>query len=544
MPARITHLEVSGFRSIGGDVEIAFPAGKPLVLVGENNAGKSNIIKALELVQGDRWPRNWEPEDHDFYDRDPMKSIRIVSTVSGVTFKGDSVHEFELTHANGDTDFNVNMDNGSSSWGNQECRRQLPCHVIDADRRLGYELSYTSKWTLLSKLMTQFHKTLTDDEDRKAALKAHFDGLHQVFEGVPEYADFVRRLQSELNDLSGNMPYRLDIDFSAYDPSNYFRALRVTAKVGADHRSFEEIGTGQEQVLALGFAYAYAAAFGATGAGLILVIEEPESHLHPLAQRWLAAQLHRFTADGVQVVVTTHSPAFIDIRNLDGLVLVRRGPDGTEVKQQSARVLAEHCRRNGAGKASPESVFDHYDINATDDLRAGLFARAVVLVEGRTEEYALPSMLAKLGLDLTRSGIACIPVAGKGNLAKWHRFFTSFEIPTYVIFDNDTRNGDADGARRCDVLGALGVAEDRQPALLATTHLQVEETFAVMGIDFENCVAALVPAWNTKVAASREANGKMGKPFEARWVAERLSSADVAPLQALADAIATLVPQP
>ncbi len=49
--ARITRLTIEGYRSIGSPVTIAFPRNQPVVLVGENNAGKSNIVKALQLVQ-------------------------------------------------------------------------------------------------------------------------------------------------------------------------------------------------------------------------------------------------------------------------------------------------------------------------------------------------------------------------------------------------------------------------------------------------------------------------------------------------------------
>ncbi|MBK9344415.1 MAG: hypothetical protein IPN07_15605 [Dehalococcoidia bacterium] len=44
-------------------------------------------------------------------------------------------------------------------------------------------------------------------------------------------------------------------------------------------RSLDELGSGQEQLLALAFANAYARSFKDSG-GLILLIDEPEAHLH------------------------------------------------------------------------------------------------------------------------------------------------------------------------------------------------------------------------------------------------------------------------
>lgn len=538
--ARITYLEISGFRSVHDEVGIRIPPGKPLVLIGENNAGKSNIVRALDHLLGDRWPGSWAPEDHDFHERNTNHSIRISGDVVGVSYGGVDVDRFLLTSADGRTEINIEFADGGTRWPNNETRGQLPCVVINADRRLSYQLSYASQWTMLSKLMQRFHKALVADPNRRDALKAHFEALHKVFDGVPEYAAFVERLQHEVGQLSRNMPYGLDIDFSAYDPSNYFRALRVSPKLDGENRSYDELGTGQEQVLALGFAYAYAAAFGASGEGLVLVIEEPEAHLHPLAQDWLASQLHRFSAEGVQVVITTHSPSFIDLRNLDALVLVRKEEGATVVSQLTAAGLAAYCNDYGAPKATPASILEHYDINATSALRAGFFARAVVLVEGATESFALPVLLKKLGVDLTRLGIACIAVGGKGNLAKWWRLYTAYSIPTYVIFDNDTSDDDA-GTKRCDVLSTLGVAESDLTAYQEAAEPVIQHAFAVMGVDFETTLRSLLPEYSDLEAQCSKDHGGIGKPFVARWVAERLTSIDSHELSNLASQVRGLV---
>jgi putative ATP-dependent endonuclease of OLD family len=68
--ARITSFSIKGYRSIKDKIELRFPKNVPLVLVGENNAGKTNILRAIDLVLGEFWPGSKEPEDHEFWNRD------------------------------------------------------------------------------------------------------------------------------------------------------------------------------------------------------------------------------------------------------------------------------------------------------------------------------------------------------------------------------------------------------------------------------------------------------------------------------------------
>ena len=48
------------------------------------------------------------------------------------------------------------------------------------------------------------------------------------------------------------------------------------------------------------------------GKGDLLIIEEPEAHLHPAAQIEMAKAIARFVRAGVKVLVTTHSENFLD----------------------------------------------------------------------------------------------------------------------------------------------------------------------------------------------------------------------------------------
>lgn len=555
---RIRSLSVGGFRSIDLDVTINFPEKMPIVLVGENNAGKSNILRALDLVLGESWPGNQKPDDHWFYGRNQQDGRIIISIeVAGVThvdgrLNRSNVSKFvwEATSSKSSSQtFSMVFSNGSDSrYVSNETRNQCLCIYIAAERRLSYQLSYSSKYTFLSKLMRLFHDRLVGDDHRLNDLKKYFAQVQSTFAEVEEFAAFRDDLQSEIRELTGGFSYGLEIDFSAYDPSNYFHALRVQATENGEPRSFDELGSGQEQVLALAFVQAYARAFrGAEG--LTLVIDEPESNLHPLAQRWLARRVRDLAASGVQVILSTHSPAFLNILALPGLAVVRKEANATEVVQLTASELSEHCLRSGASKADPETILPFYAAAATEEILAGFFARKVVLVEGPTESAALPVLLEQAGLTTEKEGIAIVPVTGIGNLPKWWRLFTAYDIPTYVVLDNDGQE-DGDSKKHTELLDTLGVPKENQSVYTSTTEWLVTPAFAVMGKDYETALrAAFAPDYARHEATASEIHGfnKRSKPLLARYVAEQLDISahpeGAQKLRELADALRSL-PRP
>jgi putative ATP-dependent endonuclease of OLD family len=69
---RLRQITIEGYRSISEQVVINFPENQPTVLIGENNSGKSNIIRAIELMFGEFHPKYKKLDDYDHFDRDPQ----------------------------------------------------------------------------------------------------------------------------------------------------------------------------------------------------------------------------------------------------------------------------------------------------------------------------------------------------------------------------------------------------------------------------------------------------------------------------------------
>lgn len=530
--ARLTRLTIEGFRSIQDQITLNFPNRMPVVLIGENNAGKSNIIRAIELIFGEFHPKYKKLEDFDHYDRDCNNKVTIEAKLSDL--KGTLTSNYRPHNCDGfiyrakkgqETEFvGIQSDDGyENRYVSTELREELLCVVVNSEQNLNYQLSYSTKYTLLSKVTKAFHEKLNEDPAKIEQLKKLFEDIKSTFLGVNEFEVFNSKMSALANQMITNMTHALEFDFSAYDPSNYFKTLRVHPIENGEIRAFEELGTGQQQILALSFAHAYAKCF--IGQGLIFILDEPESHLHPLAQKWLAKQIFKMAEDGLQIIITTHSPHFINLQKLPGLNLVRKDKETTYVVNNTASSLYKHCKNTGsnASKTKEETVIPFYTNQATPHILSGFFATKVILVEGLTEELALPIYFERLNFDTTEQGVEVIAVNGKGNLAKWWRFFTLYQIPTFVCFDNDTRSGDdPNGNHRKDALKAIGIPESDLDGVLGESEWNISDKFCVFGEDFEKTMRISFEDYSTIEDNKKIELGSSSKHLIAREVAKKI----------------------
>lgn len=484
---------------------------------------------------GETWAGSYTPEDHEFYGRSSVDGhIQIRADVLGLKCPKCSRYSIERIEWEYSQEWKRVPYYGLSAtcshpYMSNEVKNQLSCILIGTDRDLDYQLSYKSKWTTLSKLMHGFHKELVSDPERVKQLKGYYQSLTDTFNEIDSFGVFRKSLANYVRDFSGNMPFGLEVDFSAYDPSNFFHSLRIHPHLNGEAMSSGELGTGQAQMLALAFAYAHASAFGSQG--LVLIVEEPESHLHPLAQEWVSRKLNELAEFGVQVVVSSHSPYFVDLSEPGSFVLVRKEDENsqTTVVQLDKHELARSVLEMGApaDKVNPDNVGAFYENSATNDIKAGLFSRGCILVEGATEKMGLAVLFERVGLDLVKEGLAIIPVNGITNMSKWVRFFQAHEIPVYCIFDTDTHLSGKKAAearkQRLDIFLSLGLDDSLDWDERPEYEMSNVSNFNVLDPHYEAWMSQHFTDEYTNL--SNEAIEQFGpsKSLNARWTARYLS---------------------
>lgn len=154
----------------------------------------------------------------------------------------------------------------------------------------------------------------------------------------------------------------------------------------------------------------------------MLGLEEPESHLHPQAQRALFKLIEQIPG---QRIVSTHSPYIVSQAQIVNLRHFRKEGANTVVSQMDTRSLsAEDIRK-----------IDRMVIQTRGDI---LYARALVFFEGETEEQAFPVFAERYwGRHINELGISFVGVSGAGNYLPFLRLATSFSIPWYLFSDGE-----------------------------------------------------------------------------------------------------------
>ncbi|MFN1266854.1 ATP-dependent nuclease [Pseudomonas lundensis] len=160
-----------------------------------------------------------------------------------------------------------------------------------------------------------------------------------------------------------------------------------------------------------------------------LVVEEPEAHLHPQLQAVLLRYLESIQSMAgekpVQLFVTSHSPNFASIADLDCLTCLFETDEGIETF---------FPRTITFGKGKREKLERYLDVT-----RAELFfARRVMFVEGAAELMLVDILAAKAGYNLREHGVSLISVEGL-NFDSFLPLFgeKALKLPTVLLTDAD-----------------------------------------------------------------------------------------------------------
>lgn len=430
----INKIVIENFRSIR---KLEFEPNSLCALVGENNVGKSNILYAVDLLLGERWPANRVSID-DVCDRDKSLDLLIQ-----IFFDAPIYYDYYGTQMeiNGfDLRYNYNegaklhcLDEDGNFVQTQyqkdlpfyaNIREEVPCISIGVNRNLERELS-GSQWTLFGKLLKEIESEFLADDARKEEYQSKVKEVSNILR-ITTFNELEEVLREQVRKLTGFV--NADLRFVEPKVLNHYKSLDLTVRESSnfDECSALDMGAGIQSAIVIALIQAYR---HLRKKGAILIIEEPEVYLHPHARRYFYVLLKELAEQGNQVFYATHSTEFVSLPDYETLCVVKKtASEGTTVKQAKDLVI-------DSGSKKELKLLTEFDVRRNEVL----FARKVLLVEGPTERFSLPYIFRLRGIDINEVGISVMDVGGIENLEFFIMILKGFAIP-FVVLHDEHRN--------------------------------------------------------------------------------------------------------
>lgn len=342
---KIHEITIENFRSIVGEpFDLNFD--NYSVIVGPNNSGKSNILRALQLFfNGVIDDREFEPR-LDFPSSDSLSSQAKCRITVSLTYTPSKDVNLEkaisiLEEESGQSRLDLNIvklrleytKRGAMQWrfftkaGLRSIKADLVQPIVDVIRAsirfkylpVGRDISTTIREELSDELIrTIFSGWSGAVQARKEINESIQELIGKLQPRLQNSGDEITATISSVFDEIRSLKLQLPFD----NLENMLPSLVPSLR---DHYEtpLTQKGSGI-QTSTLLFLLKYLADHHPQRHNLrvtyIWAIEEPESYLHPSKQRGMSNILQRFSSD-VQTIITTHSPHFVP-RGADTNVLV------------------------------------------------------------------------------------------------------------------------------------------------------------------------------------------------------------------------------
>jgi putative ATP-dependent endonuclease of the OLD family len=480
----LVSFSVQNYRSIAKANRIE--VGRSTVLVGPNNEGKSNVLRALVtamevLKTGDRYnfavtpgirvrfPSRLSRRGQYDWDEDFPINLQGTSPNGVSTF----LLEFELDEDEIEafrTEVRSNL-NGTLpiqlELGRDSITFTVPKKGPGA-RALSAKASAIAKF-VAERVEFEYIPAIRTAESSARIVDSLVQRELESLETLPEYQAALAKIkelqQPVLDSLSksvhstmiGFLPAIRGVQFEIEERERAL-ALRRSSTIIVDDGTPTDLarkGDGVQSLAALAL-MRHASEIVGKGKSFVIAIEEPESHLHPSAIRALRNVIDELTRK-YQVVITTHSPLFVDRVNIRSNILVN---DNRAVPARSI-----------------DQIRSILGVRASDNLK---HAELVLVVEGDDDKVAISALMRdyspKLATAIDSGKLAFETLAGGTNLSYVISLLLNALMCGFHCFLDDDECG-RDSYEKAKLDGLLDVADASFSTVLGMTHSEIEDLY-------------------------------------------------------------------
>lgn len=455
MRIRLQSVRIKGFRGFR-NIEVDFE--NTTVLVGTNNAGKTTLLKALQLALTNS---HFISNDDFFYCEEHIDDTIIVDVLFvpldedgnitnefnevwndvfkaeriGLSAEGNQIMAFRTVIKENNKSFRKQqfyIDQWETflkeeiNWYDNKYDKELsfyfdeiPFFYLEANRDILEDIK--SKSSYLGRILSSLEFSL----ENKQKIEALISELNSTTIGssdiLTELETTLRELDTAMDNTNNNVqltPFtkkvrdlnkgirinysEFSMDYHGMGTRSWSSLLVLKSFLNLNHKIYEDNGKPYYPILA---------------------IEEPESHLHPNAQKKLYSQINEIVG---QKIISTHSNYIAANANLSEIRSLIKKENNITI----GKLLVDNIDDEDNRKIKRQVI------NTRGEL---FFSKVVILCEGETEEQSLPLLIEKqLNLDMVSIGINIIGINGGGNYFPFIYFCESLGIKWFILSDGET----------------------------------------------------------------------------------------------------------
>lgn len=442
----LSELTIQGFRRIDS-LTLRFQPGLN-VLVGPNNVGKTAVVDALRALLSTTEERALRISDSDLHvprapGAMPAKQITFDYVFRGLTADEEADFLSALKPATGpagapgEYEAHIHVRYSSpDAGGRMRPKRWCGDHEENAltsdmleDLRAIYlpplrDSASGLRPSRSSQIARLIHR-LSDDAAKQEMVEAlkKFDNDLKAKKPIEQTQTAIRLRHESM--LGSELKQALAVGLMSPD----FHRLAARLSLSVDLLDIEQNGLGYNNLIYMAVVLSELS-LNPDAAYKALIVEEPEAHLHPQMQAVLLQYLEsrkepEANEKAVQVFVTSHSPNFAAIANIDTIGCLCE--HGNTIRSFFPREVT-------FDKKKKEKLQRYLDVT-----RAELyFARRIILVEGAAERFMVQALAKKLNIDLRKHGVSVLSTEGL-NFDAFAPLFskTALNVRVAIVSDAD-----------------------------------------------------------------------------------------------------------
>lgn len=457
---RLATIDIQNFRSCRA---VAFELDDCTPIVGYNNAGKSNIIKAIE------WALNPRPlAKQDFFD--PTQPVTITAKITGLTdsmldlldarhrskiepYVNNGVIHLRRTQAepgSSKKDILTQVFEPAGQLSDSQAWKPNPTGIPEAIKLLfpepitigamedaAEDSTKAKAGTTISQLLAEFTAPLEAAQGQEIQAVLDQVGQYLAADGTTRATELQRFDREASNALQLFFPgVQLHLDIPVPEVRSLFKGgtIRISEQGSGTIRDFTDLGHGAQRSIQMAL-IRYLCDLRVQGSHSaqrrLLLIEEPELFLHPQAIEQVRRALETLAEGGYQVIYATHSPMMISRRAIPRTRIVRK-----DALRGDTKVMASLA--DALSKRVTDEDNRLYMLLDLGNASGWLFSDRVLLAEGKTEQALLPQLYeAATGQSLADARMALVNLGGASAVPAAIEVFTELGIDACALVDFD-----------------------------------------------------------------------------------------------------------